>query len=61
MRVFVVHSEERQAFERAQRIKAMDRVHGRLEKLRKSVADGRLKAPEKVGAVLSLACATTQY
>jgi hypothetical protein len=33
MRVFVVHSDERQAFERAQRIKAMERVRARLVKL----------------------------
>jgi transposase len=50
VRVFVVHSEEREAYERAQRIKAMDRVRIRLEKLSKRVADGRLKTPEKVGA-----------
>jgi transposase len=50
VRVFVVHSEERQAFERAQRVKAMDRVRTRLEKLAQRVATGRLKAPEKIGA-----------
>jgi transposase len=49
-RVFVVHSEERQAFERALRDKAMDRVRTRLEKLQQRVAKGRLKAPEKIGA-----------
>lgn len=50
VRVFVVHSEERQAFEHAQRVKAMGRVRARLERLSKRVADGRLKAPEKIGA-----------
>jgi transposase len=50
VRVFVVHSEERQAFERAQRVKAMDRVRTRLEKLQRRVATGKLKAAEKVGA-----------
>jgi transposase len=50
VRVFVVHSEERQAFERALRDKAMDRVRTRLEKLQQRVAKGRLKAPEKIGA-----------
>jgi transposase len=49
-RVFVVHSEERQAFERAQRIKAMERVRARLEKLARRVATGKLKAAEKIGA-----------
>jgi hypothetical protein len=50
VRVFVVHSDERLAFERAQRIKAMDRVRARLEKLQRRIADGRLKAPDKIGA-----------
>jgi len=50
VRVFVVHSEERQAFEYRQRTKAMDRVRVRLEKLQRRVAKGRLKAPEKIGA-----------
>jgi transposase len=50
VRVFVVHSEERQAYERSQRDKAMARVRGRLEKLQRRVAKGRLKAAEKIGA-----------
>ena len=50
VRVFVVHSEERLAFERVQRIKAMDRVRAKLEKLERRVVAGRLKAPEKIGA-----------
>jgi transposase len=50
VRVFVVHSEERAAYESRQRTKAMDRVRARLEKLQQRVANGRLKAPEKIGA-----------
>jgi transposase len=53
VRVFVVHSEERLAFERRHRIKAMDRVRTRLEKLQRRIAQGRLKAPEKIGAAAS--------
>jgi hypothetical protein len=41
VRVFVVHSEERLAYERAQRIKAMDRVRTRLEKLQRRYASTR--------------------
>jgi transposase len=50
VRVFVVHSEERAAFECRRRAKAMERVRVQLEKLKRRVANGRLKAPEKVGA-----------
>lgn len=50
VRVFVVHSEDRLAFEHAQRVKAMDRVRTRLEELAQRVAKGRLKAAEKIGA-----------
>jgi Transposase DDE domain len=50
VRVFVVHSDERLAFERAQRVKAMDRVRSKLEKLERRVAAGRLTAAEKIGA-----------
>ena len=49
-RVFIVHSEERLDFERKQRSKAMARVKAKLETLQQRVADGRLKAPEKIGA-----------
>jgi transposase len=51
VRVFVVHSEERAAFERAQRAKAMQGVRTKLELLQQRVATGRLKAPAKIGAV----------
>jgi transposase len=50
VRVFVVHSDERLAYERAQRTKAMERVRARLEKLQRRVVKGRLKAAEKIGA-----------
>ncbi len=50
VRVFVVDSEERMAYESAEREKAMKRVGDALEKLRCRIAAGRLKAPEKVGA-----------
>lgn len=50
VRVFVVRSEERLAFEQAQRVKAMDRVRAKLEKLERRVATGKLKAVEKIGA-----------
>src|SRR6516162_7339312 len=39
VRVFVAHSEERQTFERAHRIKAMERVRARLEKLQSRIAN----------------------
>jgi len=50
VRVFIVHSEERAAFEHAQRVKAMERVRARLVKLERRVATGRLKAQAKIGA-----------
>lgn len=50
VRVFVVHSEDRLAFEHAQRVKAMGRVRTRLEALQQRVAKGKLKAAEKIGA-----------
>jgi transposase len=50
VRVFVVHSDERLAFERAQRTKSQERVREKLEALERRVAKGKLKAPEKIGA-----------
>jgi transposase len=50
LRVFVVQSEERLAYERSQRTKAMDRVRLNLDKLVSRVNKGKLKAPDKVGA-----------
>jgi len=48
--VFVVHSDERLAYERGEREKAMQKVRERLEALKQRVARGRLKLPEKIGA-----------
>ena len=58
VRVFVVHSDERAEFERAQRVKAMGRVCTRLQGLEQRIKKGRLKAAEKVGAAAAriLAC-----
>ncbi|MDP2729713.1 MAG: IS1634 family transposase [Dehalococcoidales bacterium] len=50
VRVFVVHSEERLAYERAMRERSMERTGKALEKLEGRVAGGKLKAPEKIGA-----------
>lgn len=50
VRVFVVHSEDRESYEREQRERAMERVRKQLEALRNRVAAGKLKAPEKIGA-----------
>jgi transposase len=50
VRVFVVHSDERMSYERAEREKSMQRVREELEALEQRVAAGKLKAPEKIGA-----------
>jgi transposase len=50
VRVFVVDSEERKAYEQTEREKAMTRVRQSLEALRRRVEQGQIKAPEKVGA-----------
>jgi transposase len=50
IRVFVVQSDERLAYERAQRLKAMARVRQQLEALARRVATGKLKVPAKIGA-----------
>lgn len=50
VRVFVVCSEERLAYERAMRETAMRPTQMALEKLARRVAKGKLKAPEKIGA-----------
>jgi transposase len=50
LRVFVIKSDERLAYERTEREKAMARVRAELEALQRRVAQGKLKAPEKVGA-----------
>jgi len=53
VRVFVVHSEERLEYERGEREKAMQRVREELEALKLRVKQGKLKAPEKIGAAAS--------
>jgi transposase len=50
VRVFVVDSDERRAYEQAEREKAMARVEKSLVALRNRVEQGKIKAPEKVGA-----------
>ena len=49
MRVFVVQSEERLAYERAMREAAMEKTRQALEKLSRRVAAGRLKRAQKIG------------
>ena len=50
LRVFVVHSDDRHAYEQAMRLRDMDRTRQQLEDLATRIAQGKLKAPEKVGA-----------
>lgn len=49
VRVFVVHSEEREGYERAMRERSMERVRKQLEALKEHVAQGKLKNREKIG------------
>lgn len=53
VRVFVVHSEERLKYERELRQKAMEKVRKELERLQRRVREGKIKAPEKIGAAAS--------
>ncbi len=50
VRIFVVHSDERLAYERAQRVRAMERVRAQLQALERRVRTGKLKAADKIGA-----------
>ena len=50
VRVFVVHSEEREVYERSLRVLAMERVRKELEALSAQVEKGELKEPDKIGA-----------
>jgi transposase len=50
VRVFVVHSEEREQYERGLREQSMERVRKELEGLRLRVEKGELKEAEKIGA-----------
>ena len=55
VRVFVVDSDERRAYEERQRTKAMRRVRDALAKVQTRVAKGQLKKPEKIGAAVERA------
>jgi transposase len=55
VRVFVVDSDERRAYEERQRKKVMNRVREALEKVQTRVAKGQLKKPEKIGAAVERA------
>jgi len=50
VRVFVVHSEEREQYERGMRELSMERARKQLEGLRLRVEKGELKEAEKIGA-----------
>ncbi len=50
VRVFVVHSEEREVYERSLRELSMERARKELEALQAQVKKGQLKEPEKIGA-----------
>jgi len=50
VRVFVVHSEEREQYERGMRQLSMERARQELEALQQRVEKGDLKEPEKIGA-----------
>ena len=50
VRVFVVHSEEREVYERGMRELSMERTRKELEALQKQVEKGELKEPGKIGA-----------
>jgi transposase len=50
VRIFIVQSDERLAFEQAQRLKAMARVRTALEALERRVRRGKLKDAAKIGA-----------
>ena len=52
VRVFVVDSDERRAYETRMREKAMERTRQGLEKVQRRVAQGRLKKPEKIGGAV---------
>lgn len=55
VRVFVVDSDERRAYEERERTKSMNRVRERLAKVQLRVAKGQLKQPEKIGAAVARA------
>jgi transposase len=53
MHVFVIDSDERRGYEQAKREQAMERARQHLEKLKRRVAAGDLKQPEKIGAAVA--------
>lgn len=57
VRIFVVHSDEREAYERGTREQSMERTRADLEKVERRVASGRLKTPEKIGEAVGRALA----
>jgi transposase len=52
VRVIVIDSDERRAYEQTKRQQAMERARQKLEKLKARVAAGALKQPEKIGAAV---------
>lgn len=50
VRVFVVHSEERERYESSLRQRDQERTREALERLKRRVTAGKLKAPHKIGA-----------
>jgi transposase len=50
VRVFVVHSDEREVYERGMRELSMERTRKELEALQAQVDKGELKEPDKIGA-----------
>lgn len=50
LRVFVIDSDERKAYEQSMRERAMEKTREELEALARRVEAGRLKKPEKIGA-----------
>src|SRR5450631_2560165 len=52
VRVIVIDSDERRAYEQSKREQAMERAREKLEKLKGRVAAGDLKQPEKIGAAV---------
>ncbi|HEY6541050.1 MAG TPA: transposase, partial [Ktedonobacteraceae bacterium] len=50
VRVFVVHSEEREVYERSMRELSMERAHKELQAVKTQVEKGQLKGADKIGA-----------
>jgi transposase len=55
VRVFVIDSDERRAYEQARREQAMERARAALEKVQARVGAGQLKDPAKIGAAVERA------